>query len=117
MRNRLKERQETEAEWQRRINLKNLIKIEQTNYHSRRRNRRTYFSRPCDCKCVEKKRTGYGNFFVGAKGKMEMEKVPEAGYQIRGIDIAGFNRSSLIKNIGLPYKLIKSFFQVRKIFQ
>jgi UDP-N-acetylglucosamine--N-acetylmuramyl-(pentapeptide) pyrophosphoryl-undecaprenol N-acetylglucosamine transferase len=54
--------------------------------------------------------------FVGAKGKMEMEKVPEAGYQIEGIDIAGFNRSYLIKNIGLPYKLIKSFFQVRKIF-
>jgi UDP-N-acetylglucosamine--N-acetylmuramyl-(pentapeptide) pyrophosphoryl-undecaprenol N-acetylglucosamine transferase len=54
--------------------------------------------------------------FVGAKGRMEMEKVPEAGYQIEGIDIAGFNRSSLIKNIGLPYKLIKSFFQVRKIF-
>lgn len=54
--------------------------------------------------------------FVGAKGKMEMEKVPDAGYKIEGIDIAGFNRSSLIKNIGLPYKLIKSFFQVRKIF-
>lgn len=54
--------------------------------------------------------------FVGANGKMEMEKVPEAGYPIKGIDIAGFNRSSLIKNIGLPYKLLKSFFQVRKIF-
>jgi UDP-N-acetylglucosamine--N-acetylmuramyl-(pentapeptide) pyrophosphoryl-undecaprenol N-acetylglucosamine transferase len=53
--------------------------------------------------------------FVGAKGKMEMEKVPQAGYDIQGIDIAGFNRSSLIKNIGLPFKLIKSFFQVRKI--
>jgi UDP-N-acetylglucosamine--N-acetylmuramyl-(pentapeptide) pyrophosphoryl-undecaprenol N-acetylglucosamine transferase len=53
--------------------------------------------------------------FVGAKGKMEMEKVPQAGYQIEGLDIAGFNRSSLIKNIGLPFKLIKSFFQVRKI--
>jgi len=53
--------------------------------------------------------------FVGAKGKMEMEKVPEAGYKIEGLDIAGFNRSSLIKNIGLPFKLIKSFFQVRKI--
>ncbi|MEO7769060.1 MAG: undecaprenyldiphospho-muramoylpentapeptide beta-N-acetylglucosaminyltransferase [Ferruginibacter sp.] len=55
--------------------------------------------------------------FVGAKGKMEMEKVPLAGYQIEGLDIAGFNRSSLIKNIWLPYKLIKSFFQVRKIFK
>jgi UDP-N-acetylglucosamine--N-acetylmuramyl-(pentapeptide) pyrophosphoryl-undecaprenol N-acetylglucosamine transferase len=40
--------------------------------------------------------------FVGAKGKMEMEKVPQAGYRIEGITIAGFNRSSLIKNIGLP---------------
>ena len=53
--------------------------------------------------------------FVGATGKMEMEKVPQAGYKIEGLDIAGFNRSSLIKNIGLPFKLIKSFFQVRKI--
>ena len=54
--------------------------------------------------------------FVGAKGKMEMEKVPQAGYNIEGLAIAGFNRSSLIKNIGLPFKLIKSFFQVRRIF-
>ena len=53
--------------------------------------------------------------FVGAKGKMEMEKVPQAGYKIQGLDIAGFNRSSLIKNIGLPFKLLKSFLQVRKI--
>ncbi|MDQ6812349.1 MAG: undecaprenyldiphospho-muramoylpentapeptide beta-N-acetylglucosaminyltransferase [Bacteroidota bacterium] len=58
---------------------------------------------------------GVDILFVGAKGKMEMEKVPQAGYKIEGLDIAGFNRSSLIKNIGLPYKLIKSFFQVRKI--
>ena len=55
--------------------------------------------------------------FVGAKGKMEMEKVPQAGYNIEGIDIAGFNRSSLIKNIGLPFKLIKSFIQVRRILK
>lgn len=53
--------------------------------------------------------------FVGAKGKMEMEKVPHAGYSIKGLDIAGFNRSSLMKNIGLPFKLLKSFFQVRGI--
>lgn len=55
--------------------------------------------------------------FVGAKGRMEMEKVPQAGYNIEGLDIAGFNRSSLIKNIGLPYKLVKSFLQVRGIFK
>lgn len=53
--------------------------------------------------------------FVGAKGKMEMEKVPQAGYPIKGIDIAGLNRSSWISNIGLPLKLIKSYFQVRSI--
>ncbi|HEX7903766.1 MAG TPA: undecaprenyldiphospho-muramoylpentapeptide beta-N-acetylglucosaminyltransferase [Chitinophagaceae bacterium] len=55
--------------------------------------------------------------FIGAKGKMEMGKVPQAGYTIEGLDIAGFNRSSLIKNIGLPFKLVKSFLQVRTIFQ
>jgi len=53
--------------------------------------------------------------FVGAKGKMEMDKVPEAGYPIEGLDIAGFNRSSLMRNIGLPFKLMKSFLQVRSI--
>jgi len=55
--------------------------------------------------------------FVGATGRMEMEKVPQAGYKIEGLDIAGFNRSSLIKNIGLPMKLLKSFYQVRRIFK
>jgi UDP-N-acetylglucosamine--N-acetylmuramyl-(pentapeptide) pyrophosphoryl-undecaprenol N-acetylglucosamine transferase len=54
--------------------------------------------------------------FIGAKGKMEMEKVPQAGFKIEGLDIVGFNRSSLIKNIGLPFKLVKSFFQVKRIF-
>lgn len=53
--------------------------------------------------------------FIGARGKMEMEKIPEAGYQIIGLNIAGFNRSSLIKNIDLPFKIIDSFLQVRKI--
>lgn len=55
--------------------------------------------------------------FVGARGKMEMEKVPQAGYKIEGLDISGFNRSSLIKNLGLPFKLVKSFFQVKRIFK
>ena len=55
--------------------------------------------------------------FVGAQGKMEMEKVPAAGYEIKGITIAGFNRSSLLKNIGLPFKMIKSFMQVKDIFK
>ncbi len=58
---------------------------------------------------------GVDILFVGAKGKMEMEKIPEAGFPIIGLKIAGYNRSSLIKNIGLPLKLIRSFFQVRSI--
>jgi len=64
---------------------------------------------------IKQLQPGVDILFVGAKGKMEMEKVPQAGYRIKGIDIAGFNRSSLIKNLGLPFKLIKSFFEVRKI--
>jgi len=55
--------------------------------------------------------------FVGARGKMEMEKVPQAGYAIEGITIAGFNRGSLWKNISLPFKLMRSYFQVKKIFK
>src|SRR5687768_10964354 len=66
---------------------------------------------------LKKQQTDTDILFVGAKGKMEMEKVPQAGYKIQGLDIAGFNRSSLIKNIGLPFKLVKSFLQVRRIFK
>lgn len=66
---------------------------------------------------LKQQQPGTQILFVGAKGKMEMEKVPQAGYDIKGLDIAGFNRSSLIKNIGLPFKLIKSFLQVRSIMK
>lgn len=66
---------------------------------------------------LKEQRPGIEILFVGAKGKMEMEKVPQAGYKIVGLDIAGLNRSSLIKNIGLPFKLVKSFFQVKNIFK
>ena len=55
--------------------------------------------------------------FVGAKGKMEMDKVPEAGYEIKGLTIAGYNRSSLIKNVALPFKILASFFEVNQIFK
>lgn len=55
--------------------------------------------------------------FIGAKGKMEMDKIPEAGYEVKGLDIAGYNRSSVLKNISLPVKLVKSYLQVRKIFK
>ena len=53
--------------------------------------------------------------FVGANGKMEMEKVPAAGYEIVGLDIQGINRSSLWKNLALPFKLYKSIRKARRI--
>jgi len=55
--------------------------------------------------------------FVGAKGKMEMEKVPQAGYAIKGLTIAGLNRSHWFKNWSLPFKLLKSYFEVKSIFK
>jgi UDP-N-acetylglucosamine--N-acetylmuramyl-(pentapeptide) pyrophosphoryl-undecaprenol N-acetylglucosamine transferase len=53
--------------------------------------------------------------FVGANGKMEMEKVPAAGFKIIGLDIAGINRSSLLKNISFPIKLYKSLQHAKQI--
>lgn len=53
--------------------------------------------------------------FVGANGRMEMEKVPAAGYKIVGLDIQGINRQVLWKNIFLPFKLFKSMNKARKI--
>ena len=53
--------------------------------------------------------------FVGAEGKMEMEKVPAAGFAITGLPIRGFQRGSLLKNIGLPWRLLKSLVGARRI--
>ncbi|WP_216629376.1 undecaprenyldiphospho-muramoylpentapeptide beta-N-acetylglucosaminyltransferase [Taibaiella lutea] len=53
--------------------------------------------------------------FVGANGKMEMEKVPQEGFKIVGLDIAGFNRSNLLKNLSLPFKLWKSRQQANNV--
>lgn len=55
--------------------------------------------------------------FVGANGRMEMEKVPAAGYKIIGLDIQGINRQSLWKNIMLPYKLMESIRRSRAIIK
>ena len=46
--------------------------------------------------------------FVGAEGRMEMEKVPAAGYKIIGLPIAGLQRSLTPSNLALPFKVIKS---------
>lgn len=55
--------------------------------------------------------------FVGAKGKMEMEKVPAAGYTIHGLWIAGLQRRLTLKNLSLPFKLLYSLWKSRSIIQ
>ena len=53
--------------------------------------------------------------FVGANGRMEMEKVPQAGYDIKGLNIAGFQRGSIVKNLTLPFKLVGSLLSANSI--
>lgn len=53
--------------------------------------------------------------FVGAEGKMEMEKVPAAGFNIKGLWISGFSRSFNTSNLMFPFKLISSMWNARKI--
>ncbi len=49
--------------------------------------------------------------FVGAENKMEMEKVPKAGYKIEGLWISGFHRGLDMRNFSFPFKLISSYFR------
>ena len=53
--------------------------------------------------------------FVGANGKMEMERVPKAGYPIVGLNVAGFQRSMSVKNLSFPFKLLSSLWKARRI--
>lgn len=53
--------------------------------------------------------------FVGAKDRMEMEKVPQAGYDIKGLWISGLQRQLTLKNLLFPFKLISSLWNARKI--
>lgn len=59
--------------------------------------------------------------FVGAEGRMEMEKVPAAGYEIKGLPIQGLQRQltveNIIKNLQLPYKVLRSRYLVRGIIR
>ena len=64
---------------------------------------------------VKEREPGTEFLFVGAEGKMEMEKVPAAGYKIEGLPIRGFQRTALWKNIGLPWRLLKSMMKARSL--
>lgn len=55
--------------------------------------------------------------FVGADGRMEMEKVPAAGYRIEGLPIAGLQRKLTLANLALPFKVIKSVSMAKKLIR
>lgn len=66
-------------------------------------------------KSLENKVSDIELLFVGAKDKMEMQKVPEAGYKIEGLWISGFQRSFSRRNLMFPFKLISSVIKSMKI--
>ena len=55
--------------------------------------------------------------FVGAEGRMEMELVPAAGYEIVGLPVAGLKRSLTLSNLALPFKVIKSVRMAKKLIR
>ena len=55
--------------------------------------------------------------FIGAKGKMEMEKVPKAGYPIRGLWISGLQRKLTLRNLTFPFKVISSLLKASRIIR
>jgi UDP-N-acetylglucosamine--N-acetylmuramyl-(pentapeptide) pyrophosphoryl-undecaprenol N-acetylglucosamine transferase len=55
--------------------------------------------------------------FVGAEGRMEMEKVPAAGYRIIGLPIRGYNRKNPISNLGTIFKILQSISRARQIIE
>lgn len=55
--------------------------------------------------------------FVGAEGRMEMEKVPAAGYEIVGLPVAGLQRKLTLSNFALPFKVIRSVSMAKKIIR
>jgi UDP-N-acetylglucosamine--N-acetylmuramyl-(pentapeptide) pyrophosphoryl-undecaprenol N-acetylglucosamine transferase len=64
---------------------------------------------------VKKRNPNAAILFIGAEGKMEMEKVPAAGYEIKGLKIAGFQRKLTLSNFLLPFKIIGSLMKARSI--
>lgn len=66
---------------------------------------------------IKKKYPNADILFVGAKGKMEMQKVPQAGYKIVGLNIAGLQRSLSISNFTLPFKIMSSIYNAYKLLK
>jgi len=66
---------------------------------------------------LKERNPGAQFLFVGAEGRMEMEKVPQLGYEIQGLNITGLQRSLSLKNLSFPFKLISSLIKANKIIK
>ena len=66
---------------------------------------------------IRKKQPDAEILFVGALGRMEMQRVPAAGYEIKGLPICGFDRKNLLKNIKVLYKIWKSQRMAKQIIK
>ena len=55
--------------------------------------------------------------FVGAEGRMEMERVPAAGYDIVGLPVAGLKRKITLSNFALPFKVVRSIRMAKKVIR
>lgn len=64
---------------------------------------------------IKKRHSDADILFVGANGRMEMTKVPQAGYPIKGLNIAGLQRGSILKNFFLPFKVLNSVITAKRI--
>lgn len=66
---------------------------------------------------IKEKRPDTKILFVGALGRMEMQRVPAAGYDIEGLPVSGFDRKNLLKNVNVLYKVLKSQHMAKKIIR
>ena len=67
--------------------------------------------------CLKKRFPQADILFIGAKNRMEMDRVPKAGYPIEGLWISGFKRELSIDNLSFPFKLLSSMINARRIIK
>ena len=66
---------------------------------------------------IRRKRPGAKILFVGAEGRMEMQRVPAAGYEIKGLPICGFDRKNMLRNVKVLFKIWKSQRMAKQIIR
>ncbi len=94
--------------------LETKIKYEKSHCFGRRHGRSYLSWRGCGRSAPTALREEVEILFVGAEGKMEMEKVPALGYRIVGLPVAGLQRRFDLKNLAVPFKVLKSIRKARR---